>query len=108
MTQYEVIIACVACTNLVLTLLGLYSGRHKATTARIEALERALRDELAAHDNDLTALKTARGAAITHDHLADVYKTVNTMARQLDTMAGEQQAMNLMLRQMVAAKLGLP
>lgn len=122
MTQYEIIITCVALSNLALSLSTLWSARQKATTSRLEAFEREVRDALAkmaggerlgsfeteARTHMATLDETVHGLvagaklAVTHDHLSDVYSAINDLAKQVHTLVGQQSQMNENLRLLLA------
>lgn len=105
MTLYEIIIACIACTNLALTLGALHAARQKAATARLNLLETDVRGQLTAHADALHKLQTAAEGAIDHDHLEAVYGRLNAIAEQVHQMVGSQEQMNALLRQLLAQQL---
>ena len=102
MTLYEIIITCVASFNLVLTLTTLRSNSAKAASSRLDALERALRDQLHEHATQLARLRVTTDNGITHDHLADVYADLKGIAQQVHMLVGQQQQMNENLRLLLA------
>lgn len=105
MSYYEIIIACVAMTNLMLTLLSLRASHTKAATARLDAMETRLHGRLTAHDEELAVLTAAVKAAVSQDHLAKMYRDINTLSAQVHVLVGEQRQMNDNLRQLLAQQL---
>jgi hypothetical protein len=105
MSLYEIIITCVAFTNLLLTLGALHAARQKAATARLDLLETDVRAQLAAHADTLHKLQAAAEVAIDHSHLEAVYERLNGIAEQVHQMVGAQEQMNALLRQLLAQQL---
>lgn len=105
MSTYEIIITCVALLNVALTITTLRAANRKAATARLDDLEAALREQLRQHEGALQKLVATAEAAVTHEHLADVYRDIKAIAQQVHVMVGQQQQMNenmrLLLRKMV-------
>jgi hypothetical protein len=98
MSLYEIIITTVALLNMALTLTALRTAGHKAATARLDDLERALLGRLGDHEQSITRLLVTAEKAVTHDHLAQVYKAINDVAHQVHSIFGQQQVMNENLR----------
>lgn len=105
MSTYEIVIACVALTNLTLTILSLLAARAKAASSKLVELEDALRRDIRALDTELHALKVAASGAVSHDHLADVYRDLKGIAEQVHTLVGQQEQMNELMRQLLAKLL---
>lgn len=105
MSQYEIIIACVAMTNLILTLATLSAARAKAATTRIDALETTVMSRLHRHDEEIQRLRANGEVAVTHEHLAELYRDIKALSQQVHNLAGNQQQMNELLRQLLAKEL---
>ncbi len=105
MTTYEILIACVAVTNLSLTVLALLRARSMAATSRINDLEADLRRELKAHTAELAELRAVTQSALNYDHLAEVYGDLKAIAGQVHQLVGQQEQMNDLLRQLLAQQL---
>lgn len=105
MTLYEIIVAVVAVTNLVMNLVLFSATRHKAATARVDEL-RAIVDGYAL---DMARLKAHTDTAPTHQDLGDVYGEINATRHLVERLAGEMEQMNsnlrLMLQQLVQTKV---
>ena len=95
----------VALANLLLSLSTWHAARQKAAAARLEALEVAVRDQLAEHAQVLARLSAAVDGAVTHDHLAEVYRDIKTIAAQVHTLVGQQGQATDLLRQLLAQQL---
>jgi hypothetical protein len=105
MSTYEIVIACVAVTNLTLTILSLLSGRAKAASSKLTALETSLREDITRLTTELQSLKLSATAAVNHDHLAEVYRDLKGIAEQVHTLVGQQAQMNELMRQLLAKQL---
>ncbi|MCV2359647.1 hypothetical protein LNV08_11770 [Paucibacter sp. TC2R-5] len=105
MTFYEIIIACVALSNLLLTLLSLRASHTKAATARLDSMEASLKTRLDGHDDELANQAALLKTTITYEHLADVYREIKDLAEQVHTMLGEQRQITQLLRQLLSQQL---
>lgn len=105
MSLYEIIIACVAGTNLTLTLLSLRASLAKAATARLDALETEVFDRLADHDEALARITAQIDGSVTHDHLAEVYRDIKGISQQVHNLVGQQGQITDLLRQLLAQQL---
>lgn len=105
MTQYEIIIAVVATTNLVLTLISLRAARAKVAESRLLALEESLRKELREHQEKLRAIDLASAQSLNYTHLNAVYVDLKAVAAQVATLVGQQETMNELLRQLLGQQL---
>lgn len=105
MSYYEIIIACIAGTNLALTLMALNAARFKAGTIRIDSLEENMRLQLKGHDALLMRLAATVERSLTQDHLTEVYRDLKSYSQQVHILIGQQSQMNenlrLLLSQMV-------
>lgn len=104
MTLYEIIVAVVAVTNLVMNLVLFAATRHKAASAKVDEL----RTLVERHSLDLAALTASAERAPSHDDLASVYTAVNATRHIVERLAGEMEQMNstirLLLQQLVQGK----
>ncbi|MBL8351213.1 MAG: hypothetical protein JNL87_12985 [Burkholderiaceae bacterium] len=95
----------VALANLVLSVSTWHAARLKAAASRLETLESLVRDRLREHDEAVIRLEAAVDAAVTHDHLAEVYRDIKTTAAQVHTLVGQQGQATDLLRQLLAQQL---
>ena len=105
MSTYEFVIACVALTNLTLTILSLVAARAKAASSKLAELEDSLRQEMKDLKGDVQQLQVTATGAINHDHLAEVYRDLKGIAEQVHTLVGQQEQMNELMRQLLAKLL---
>lgn len=105
MTPYEIIVSCIAATNLGLTLVVWRTSRSKANEARLKELEDAMQSRLGAHDERLARAEEAARRSPTHDDLSKIYAEVNKTSQQLNHMAGTLQQMGENLRLLLAQQV---
>lgn len=105
MTKYEIMIAVIAITNLVLALFTFASNREKAGADKLAALEKTMREELGKHAAELRHLQAVAGRALNDEHLRDVYRDLKVISGQVNKLVGEQEQMNHLLRQLLARQL---
>lgn len=114
MTPYEIIVSCVAVTNLAFTLAVFQANRGKAASAKLQELGDELRTAIAAHarestdrvhaqDVTLASLKATADKAPNHDDLAAMYAQMNATRQQVDRLVGELDQINSNLRLLLAS-----
>ena len=102
MTPYEIIVACVAVTNLVFTLAVFQANRGKAAAARLAELEGRVNDGLQVQALQIAALRGGAEKAPSHTDLSKIYDQLNDTRSQIDTLAGSVEQMNANLRLVLA------
>lgn len=102
MSIYEIIITCVAAANLALTIHALRNNAARTTAARVETIDRELREQLRSQADELQRLITLADGAVKHSDLADIYRELRSLAQSLHIHMGQQEHLQDTLRLMLA------